>query len=999
MAELSFRLILQTDDATGKLAGIKQEADGLKSALDKPHQVKIDAAASLASIRDVTIAVQGVMQAMSSLTRGINGFLDAELTQRRALTLATQAFGEAAGEMAAFASSMQEVTNFGDEEMLSLMAKLSQTFKLSTDEIKALTPVLLDFTEATAATGMTLESAFDLMGRALNGHTEMLGRHGIELDKDRLAMEGVSYLVEKLAEDYGGTATALADLRTQNANAWGDIQETIGAMLAQVFSPVLKGLKALMDGFNSLSPVMKGVVAGLGLAIPVIVTLTTTITALTAAVAALKIAINPVVGILSLVTGAVVAGAVAYGSYASAADAAAASAQELAEADKAVSANTQKQLNNFDLLVGRLRTLKTAANATAESKKQLKEVSDEMVRNYGALLGKIDLERASWREVEKALYDARAQLVSYYVAQETKGRFDALMGQYTKGLKDLQILAKSVGVELDIYSNRSKAWPKLTEPQFTGKQYLEIAAGGLGNLLLNKDNKEQDRIRQIVIEYNTLVDQVNELQARINKDLPEAQKAMDMLFSFGEVGLGGPADEGYGSVGDGAGPASFAAATVDAELAEFERMIKSLQAASQDAFQRHDAEYARRLELINKYTEDESSERKQALIMLHEWDTAETQKIFADERAAMQKAFEDKIAYYANLNELGVNSYDQLKAATEEYYAWAQDNLPEKERELVLAQLRQTNLRWGQHRQEQIDKETAHQEELADIRDEFAGRGLELDNNTYALQLRALDNYYKKRKQKLIEAGLTEEEITAQHQKAILKLNLDAAGQVLGGVSSILGDLASAMDQENATQFKIWKGLAIAQAIVDTLASANAAYKAMATIPVAGPGLAVAAAAAALAAGYLNVKKISATEYKPTAATGGYLIGAPHAAGGTVIEAEGGEYIIRKDRVSTLGKSFFDFVNSASLANVRAAFAGFSLPHIPMPAYAGSFAAAGGYVSGGNPNSALIDEIRALKEAILGARPTINVSVDPLSNDPVKISEIAERGTRIRSII
>lgn len=997
MAELSFRLILQTDDATGKLSGIKQEADGLKSALEKPHQVKIDAAQSLASIRDVTIAVQGVMQAMSSLTRGINGFLDAELGQRRAMILATQAFGEGATEMARFASEMQNVTNFEDDQLLALMAKMGAAFKLSTEDVRALTPSLLDFTEAFSATGMTAESAFDLMGRALNGHTEMLGRYGIELDKTRLEMEGVSYLVETLGKDYGGTAAALADLRTQNRNAWGDIKETVGGMLAEIFNPLLKGVKALMDGFNSLSPVMKGVVAGLALAIPVIVTLATTITAVTAAVTALKIAINPVVGIISLVTGAVVAGAVAYGSYASAADAAAASAQELAEADKAVSANTQKQLNNFDALVGRLRTLKTAANATAESKKQLKEVSDEMVRNYGALLGKIDLERASWREVEKAIYDARAQLVSYYVAQETKGRFDALMGQYTKGLKDLQILAKSVGVELDIYSNRSKAWPKLTEPQFTGKQYLGIAAGGLGNLLLNKDNKEQDRIRQIVIQYNTLVDQVNELQARINKDLPEAQKAMDMLFNFGEVGLGGPAEDGYNSTGGSAATAT--AATVDAELAEFERMIKSLQAASQDAFQRHDAEYARRLELINKYTERESNERKQALIMLHEWDTAETQKIFEDERAAMQKAFEEKIAYYANLNELGVNSYDQLKAATEEYYEWAKDNLPEKERELVLAQLRQTNLRWGQQKQEQIEQEEAHQRELADIRDEFAGRGLELDNNTYALQIRALDNYYKKRKQKLIEAGLTEEEITAQHQKAILKLNLDAAGQVLGGVSSILGDLASAMDQENATQFKIWKGLAIAQAIVDTLASANAAYKAMATIPVAGPGLAVAAAAAALAAGYLNVKKISATEYKPTAATGGYLIGAPHAAGGTVIEAEGGEYIIRKDRVSSLGKSFFDFVNSASLTTVRAAFAGFSLPSLPMPAYAGSFAASGGYVTGPNSNSALLDELRALKEAILGSRPIVNVRVDPLSNDPVKISEIAERGTRIRSII
>ena len=50
------------------------------------------------------------------------------------MTLASVAFGEAAGEMGNFASSMQQVTNFEDDKMLSLMAKLSQTFKLNKDE-------------------------------------------------------------------------------------------------------------------------------------------------------------------------------------------------------------------------------------------------------------------------------------------------------------------------------------------------------------------------------------------------------------------------------------------------------------------------------------------------------------------------------------------------------------------------------------------------------------------------------------------------------------------------------------------------------------------------------------------------------------------------------------------------------------------------------------------------------------------------------------------------
>jgi hypothetical protein len=86
----------------------------------------------------------------------------------------------------------------------------------------------------------------------------MLGRYGIELDDTRLKTEGVSYLVEKLGEDYGGTATALADLRLQNANAWGDIQETVGDMLTVLINPLLQGLGWLMDAYNSSIPNHEG---------------------------------------------------------------------------------------------------------------------------------------------------------------------------------------------------------------------------------------------------------------------------------------------------------------------------------------------------------------------------------------------------------------------------------------------------------------------------------------------------------------------------------------------------------------------------------------------------------------------------------------------------------------------------------------------------------------------------------------------------------------------
>jgi hypothetical protein len=49
--------------------------------------------------------------------------------------------------------------------------------------------------------------------------------------------------------------------------------------------------------------------------------------------------------------------------------------------------------------------------------------------------------------------------------------------------------------------------------------------------------------------------------------------------------------------------------------------------------------------------------------------------------------------------------------------------------------------------------------------------------------------------------------------------------------------------------------------------------------------------------------------------------------------------------------------------------------------------------------AALKDEIVSLKQTVMDSKPIIEVKVDPLSNDPVKVSEIADTGKMIRSEI
>lgn len=85
-------------------------------------------------------------------------------------------------------------------------------------------------------------------------------------------------------------------------------------------------------------------------------------------------------------------------------------------------------------------------------------------------------------------------------------------------------------------------------------------------------------------------------------------------------------------------------------------------------------------------------------------------------------------------------------------------------------------------------------------------------------------------------------------EKQLTEYKLSMASNVLGSLSSILGEQTAA-----------GKAAAVAQATIDTYMAANSAYSAMAGIPVVGPALGAAAAAAAVIAGIANVKKILST--------------------------------------------------------------------------------------------------------------------------------------------
>jgi len=123
------------------------------------------------------------------------------------------------------------------------------------------------------------------------------------------------------------------------------------------------------------------------------------------------------------------------------------------------------------------------------------------------------------------------------------------------------------------------------------------------------------------------------------------------------------------------------------------------------------------------------------------------------------------------------------------------------------------------------------------------------------------------------------DEDAAKKKQDLLNSQLDAVKQGLSSIANIAELFAGKSKASQKRAFNVQKATNIATAAIDTFMSAQSAYKSLVGVPVVGPVIAPIAAAGAIAAGLMNIKKIKATQFEggtppsdnsvPTAPTGG----------------------------------------------------------------------------------------------------------------------------------
>lgn len=226
---IDLQIELQNKEALSSLEKFEKEATASVGATEKSF-------GTLKKVAAAAVAFLAAREVVQFFGEGIDAAI-AQENAMRALETQLEQTGEmsqkAMNDFAAFANTMEATTKFGDDLVLSQVA-IAKSFGISNAEAEQLVKTAADLA---AATGQSLDSAVQQLGKTLGGTT---GR----LDEMVPALRGLTKeqlangeAIKVIAERYGGAAEneiqTFSGALLQTGNAFGNLQEAFGNILVQ----------------------------------------------------------------------------------------------------------------------------------------------------------------------------------------------------------------------------------------------------------------------------------------------------------------------------------------------------------------------------------------------------------------------------------------------------------------------------------------------------------------------------------------------------------------------------------------------------------------------------------------------------------------------------------------------------------------------------------------------------------------------------------------------
>lgn len=244
------KLAAETKNYQDALKQANAEVDKAVGGMSKQSNPVNSLTASLKGLVGAYLGLRGVQAVVNYAMQATEAFR----TQERAVLSLNNTLANAgiyseqySQHIQALARSIQSYSNYGDEVIIKAQA-LGQAYIGQTKITDQLTKATVDFA---AATGMDLEQAFTLVGKAIGSPTNALARYGIELNKNMTDSEKMTAIAIQLGNRYEGQAKQMANASIQLKNAVGDLSETFGSFFNPAVTSAQKHLISFVNTINS----------------------------------------------------------------------------------------------------------------------------------------------------------------------------------------------------------------------------------------------------------------------------------------------------------------------------------------------------------------------------------------------------------------------------------------------------------------------------------------------------------------------------------------------------------------------------------------------------------------------------------------------------------------------------------------------------------------------------------------------------------------------------
>ena len=489
-----------------------------------------------------------------------------------------------------------------------------------------------------------------------------------------------------------------------------------------------------------------------------------------------------------------------------------------------------KELNAADVLA---KQLKSEILTREEKRKKVAQFQEQ----YPTILSNINAEKSSLQDINTALVKNIGLLKLQAQAKAIQGLREE---SYTQLLKEqMELKTGAAEEEFSVFGVK-----------IGGIAYGEDASNGMLSFVDAQDAAAiSTSISTKALEKN--ISALDEMDASIQKQMETLEKQGAVI-----VPTNAPAPKSAGQSGESKAEARAAAAREKAEKAEADR-IERIKTLNDNLTAYYDAIEENRQSKITDAKEKEEQEtanKYEALYALAEKagiSTADLQKEHGDELLLIKKKYDDleKAAQAEKIANEKIAEDERIAKNKEriENEKTFLDGITLSENELKLKRLRL-----------QYEAERVLYKDNAEI-------------------LAALDAKYKKDTEELNKEAIAKiaaaDKEAAEKKQALLNSQLDAVKKGLTSIANIAELFAGKSKASQKRAFNVQKATNIATATIDTFTSAQSAYKSVVGVPVVGPVLAPLAAAGAIAAGLINIRKIKESQFEggaePSASGGG----------------------------------------------------------------------------------------------------------------------------------